>query len=268
MLPDLTELATAVREAAREELLPRFASVKRELKSDGSVVTVADKSMQERMLVTLADTWPHYRLLGEEMSAQEQAELLADPGAGLWILDPLDGTSNFAAGIPFFSVSLALMVSGEVVLGVVYDADRDESFSARKGGGAWLNGELLKKPDQTLPLKRAIAAVDFKRLRPDLVARFAAEPPYASQRSFGSVALDWCWVAAGRFHVYLHGRQRLWDYAAGQLMLSEAGGYSCTLQGDPVLAPHEKSRSALAALHPNHYDESSGWIIGTDPAGS
>ncbi len=264
MLPELTDLATAVREAAREELLPRFASVKRELKRDGSVVTVADRGMQERMRVTLVQTWPDYRLLGEEMNPQEQADLLADPGAGLWILDPLDGTSNFAAGIPFFSVSLGLMIAGEVVLGVVYDPDRDENFTARRSGGAWLNGEPLKKPDQSLPLKRAIAAVDFKRLRPNLVARFAAHPPYASQRSFGSVALDWCWVAAGRFHVYLHGRQRLWDYAAGQLILSEAGGYSCSLQGGPVLDPREESRSALAALDRGLYEEWRGWVLGTD----
>ena len=262
MLPDLTELSAAVREAAREELLPRFASVKRELKSDGSVVTVADRGMQERMLVTLAEAWPDFRLLGEEMPSEEQARLVANPGAGLWILDPLDGTSNFAAGIPFFSVSLALLVAGEVVLGVVYDPDRDESFTARKGGGAWLNGEPLEKPAQSLPLKRAIAAVDFKRLPAELASRFTGKPPYASQRSFGSVALDWCWVAAGRFHVYLHGRQRLWDYAAGQLILSEAGGYSCTLQGTPVVELGNEPRSALASLDRELYDDWRRWILG------
>ncbi len=260
MLPDLTELSAAVRDAAREELLPRFASVKRELKSDGSVVTVADKGMQARMLVTLAETWPGYRLLGEEMSAEEQARLVADPGAGLWILDPLDGTSNFAAGIPFFSVSLALLVAGEIVLGVVYDPDRDESFTARKNDGAWLNGEPLERPAQSLPLKRAIAAVDFKRLPAALAGRFAEKPPYASQRSFGSVALDWCWVAAGRFHVYLHGRQRLWDYAAGQLILAEAGGYSCTLQGTPVLELSNEPRSAVAGLDRDLFEQWRRWI--------
>ncbi|MDJ0890978.1 MAG: inositol monophosphatase, partial [Gammaproteobacteria bacterium] len=163
MLPDLNDLAAAVREAAREELLPRFAAVKRELKSDGSVVTVADRGMQERMRETLAETWPAYRLLGEEMSSEQQAALLAQPGPGLWILDPLDGTSNFAAGIPFFSVSLALLVDGEIVLGIVYDPNRGECFAARKGSGAWLNGAPLQQPEQSLQLKRAIAAVDFKR---------------------------------------------------------------------------------------------------------
>ncbi len=267
MIPDLTELSAAIREAARDELLPRFASVKRELKSDGSLVTVADRSMQERMLVTLAEAWPDFRLLGEEMSHDEQARLVTDPGAGLWILDPLDGTSNFSAGIPFFSVSLALLVAGEVVLGVVYDPDRDESFTARKDGGAWLNGEPLEKPAQSLPLKRAIAAVDFKRLPAELAKRISEQPPYASQRSFGSVALDWCWVAAGRFHVYLHGRQRLWDYAAGQLILSEAGGYSCTLKGTPVFELSNEPRSALASLDRELYGEWCRWIQGNaDPA--
>ena len=264
MLPDLTDLAAAVREAAREELLPRFAAVKRELKSDGSVVTVADRGMQERMLLTLAETWPDYGLLGEEMSSAEQAALLAEPGAGLWILDPLDGTSNFAAGIPFFSVSLALLVAGEIVLGVVHDPTRDETFTARKEDGAWLNGEPLERPADSLPLKRAIGAVDFKRLPARLAIRFAEHPPYASQRSLGSVALDWCWVAAGRFHVYLHGRQRLWDYAAGQLILDEAGGSSCTLEDTPVLKLGNEPRSALASLDPGLFGEWRQWILGAD----
>ena len=262
MLPNLNDLAAAVREAAREELLPRFAAVKRELKSDGSVVTVADRGMQERMRVTLAETWPAFALLGEEMSSEQQAALLAEPGPGLWILDPLDGTSNFAAGIPFFSVSLALLVDGEIVLGVVYDPNRGECFTARKDSGAWLNGAPLQKPEQSLLLKRAIAAVDFKRLPAELATRFTVQPPYASQRSLGSVALDWCWVAAGRFHVYLHGRQRLWDYAAGQLILAEAGGHSCTLEGAAVVALGNEPRSALASLDHALYEEWRGWVLG------
>ena len=76
--------------------------------------------------------------------------------------------------------------------------------------------------------------IDFKRLDGPLATRLATEIPYASQRSFGSVALDWCWLAAGRCHIYLHGRSHLWDYAAGELILAEAGGYSCTLDGEPV----------------------------------
>ena len=261
-VPDLTNITAAVRKAAREQLLPRFASVKRELKSDGSIVTVADRAMQEHMRVTLAESWPEFQLLGEEMSPVEQADLMANPRAGLWVLDPLDGTSNFTAGLPFFSVSLALLIGGKPVLGVVYDPERDECFSARRNGGAWLNGEPLGNPTQSLPLKGAIAAVDFKRLPSALARRLAENPPYASQRSLGSVALDWCWLAAGRFHVYLHGKQKIWDYAAGQLVLSEAGGYSCTLDDEPVFRLGNEPRSALAALERGLYEEWHAWILG------
>ena len=260
LLPDLERLAELIRGIAREELLPRLGNVARELKSDASVVTEADRAAQERLRAELAARWPGYRLLGEEMSAAEQGALLAAPGDGLWIVDPLDGTSNFAAGIPFFSVSVALLGPRGVELGVVYDPSRDECFRARRGGGARLGDTLLRPASFGLPLERTIAAVDFKRLSADLAVRLAEAPPYASQRSFGSVALDWCWVAAGRFHVYLHGRQKLWDYAAGSLILAEAGGRALTLEGQAVPVAGITPRSAVAALDPELFRAWCDWL--------
>jgi myo-inositol-1(or 4)-monophosphatase len=260
MLPELTELSAVVCELAREELVPRFARVEREIKRDRSVVTVADTAMQERLEGELADRWPQYRLLGEETDGHEQRRLMSAPGAGLWIVDPLDGTSNFAAGIPFFSVSVALMLDGEVVLGVVYDPAQDECFTAAKGAGAFLNQQPLAVAGSGLPLRQAIAGVDFKRLPARLAERLVREPPYSSQRSFGSVALDWCWVAADRFHVYLHGKQKLWDYAAGQLVLDEAGGFSCTLDGESAPRPSTEPRSAVAALHHDLFGQWCRWL--------
>ncbi|MDE2121884.1 MAG: inositol monophosphatase, partial [Betaproteobacteria bacterium] len=90
--------------------------------------------------------------------------------------------------------------------------------------------------------------------------RLATAPPYASQRSLGSVALDWCWVAAGRFHLYVHGSQGLWDYAAGLLILAEAGGSAQTLQGDAVFDNSLRKRSALAAVDADLLREWSGWV--------
>jgi myo-inositol-1(or 4)-monophosphatase len=176
------------------------------------------------------------------------------------VLDPLDGTSNFAAGIPCFSVSLALLRQGRCALGLVYDPLRDECFRAVRGGGAFLNGARLGPRDTARSLDRAIAAVDFKRLPPDLAAHLAARPPYASQRSFGSVALDWCWVAAGRFHIYLHGKQFLWDYAAGHLILDEAGGRSSTLAGGEVFALSVDPSSAVAGLSPALFEQWFAWL--------
>ncbi len=249
MHASIETLQEIVISAAREELLPRFAQVKRSHKTDGSILTEADLAMHSRLEQALQKQWPQYQFMGEEMSTEQQQAMLQDTSAGVWCLDPLDGTSNFAAGIPYFSVSLSLIKGGEVVIGLVYDPTRDECFCAVKGEGARLNGKPL---DASAPpsLKKCTALIDFKRLRPEQAQRLVTEMPYGSQRSFGSVALDWCWIAAGRCHVYLHGKQHIWDYSAGYLILHEAGGCSVTLEGESVFRPTLTARSALAARDP------------------
>ena len=248
MPTELETLRKLLRQHAEQELLSRFEQVDREFKRDGSIVTEADLAMQASLRRALAGQWPGIPLLGEEMPAAEQASLLDAADGPVWILDPLDGTSNFSAGIPFFSVSLALIRDGRPMLGLVYDPVRDECFAAARGQGAWLNARILGSSMPELPLARCTACVDFKRLKPGLARRLAEAPPYSSQRSFGSVALDWCWIAAGRVHLYLHGRQKLWDYAAGCLILEEAGGHSVGLDGEPVFQGNLEPRSAVAAL--------------------
>jgi len=261
-LPPLKILRSLVRMCAQEELLPRFADVGRDLKRDGSVVTEADHAMQDRVQQELAAHWPQYAFLGEEMPAREHARLADAGDPGLWILDPLDGTSNFASGVPFFSVSLALLVNGQVEIGLVYDPVRDEAFYAQRGVGAWLNGlSLGTRAPLNFPLARAIAVVDFKRLETELAATLGAEPPYGSQRNFGSSALDWCWLADGRFHIYLHGGQKLWDYAAGCLILQEAGGQSVTLEDEPVFATGLTPRSVVAARDPELFQAWRRWVF-------
>jgi myo-inositol-1(or 4)-monophosphatase len=237
MLPNLDDLSTLVKTIAREELLPRFAHAERRFKADGSIVTEADVAMQKRLTECLNERYPQFELLGEEMDEARQRELLTRSERGLWCLDPLDGTSNFAAGLPFFGVSLALLMGAESVLGLVYDPIRDECFAAERGRGAWLNGVRLACAPPDLPLGRCIAMIDFKRLGRMLAAELVTRPPYGSQRNLGSSVLEWCWLAAGRFHVYLHGKQKLWDYAAGALILAEAGGRAETLRGEPIFMP-------------------------------
>lgn len=246
-------LIQAVREVAQQELVPRFRKVTHQLKSDGSIVTEADHAMQQRMIEVLQQQWPQIPLLGEEMSAEKQQQLLDNGDRGLWLLDPLDGTSNYAAGIPYFCVSLALLHKGEVLLAIIYDPLRDECFSAEKGKGAWLNGDPLLAPRAVRPLKQGIALIDLKRLSAELAARVVSQPPYSSQRNLGSGALDWCYVASGRVDVYLHGGQKLWDYAAGQLILAESQGYASTLEGAPVLARELTPRSVVAAADETNF---------------
>ena len=261
---DLKKLRILVANAAREDLLPRFNRVARGEKADGSVVTEADLATQQYLQDALRAAYPEAVFLGEEMSSIEQQKMLQSEQP-LWCLDPLDGTRNFVSGIPHFAISLALLHRQQVELGIVYDPERDECFTALKGQGAWLNDKPIEKQPLAIALDQSTAIIDFKRLPTDLSARLAQEHPYASQRSFGSAALDWCWLAAGRCHVYLHGRSNLWDYAAGHLVFQEAGGYSSTLQGDPFFTYALTPRAAVAALDKNMFDAWTEWLgISTD----
>lgn len=261
---DQQRLHRLIRDAGKEELLPRFARVSASLKDDGSFVTEADVIVQGKLSSALLDLYPGSVVLGEEMPAAEQARCLS-LGRPLWCLDPLDGTSNFSVGIPYYSISLALIENGSVVLGVVYDPVRDELFHADESSPAMLNGVPIKaldisdSPSQS-DLKQSIALVDFKRLDPVLAARIAASPPYKSQRSFGSVALDWCWLTTNRVDVYLHGRSNIWDYAAGNFIFQRAGGFSCTLDGEPIFTPNLKARSCVAAVNRKLFDDWVGFL--------
>lgn len=258
-LSGLQNLEVLLVDAAETELLPRLYQVSAGQKADGSLITEADLALQQHLMAALAEMYPDIPVLGEEMPAEEQQAMLEDSRQGVWCLDPLDGTRNFACGFPVFAISLALIRQGKVELGLVYDPVRRESFSAAKDQGAWLNGEPLTSQVET-PLASALALIDFKRLPVDLAQRLVTAAPYPSQRSIGSGALDWCWLAAGRVQVYLHGRQQLWDYAAGQLILAEAGGQAVTLQGEAVFVNQLRPRSIVAGCNAAVFSEWADWL--------
>ncbi len=258
--PNLFRLVAIIREIADRELPQRFCCHSGSRKSDGSLVTEADVVMQDALEQALDAEWPEFAFLGEEMSEPEQRRALEHSDSGVWCIDPLDGTSNFSAGVPYYAVSVALIRNGRVEMGVVYDPSRKECFSGVRGEGAWMNDQRLEPQHLSSPLSDGMALIDLKRLTPELASRLAANPPYKSQRSFGAVALDWCWLAAGRCHVYLHGQQKLWDYAAGHLILEEAGGSALTLEGEPVFSPTLTPRSAAAALDPDVFGQWTAWL--------
>lgn len=221
---DATNLRDLVIDAAEAEILPRFQQIRSHRKADGSLVTEADLAVQRRLTEQLKAIYPEIPLLGEEMTPAEQRRVMHSAKEGFWCLDPLDGTSNYVAGMPCFATSLAYIRDGAVRIGIIYDPLRKECFHALEGGGSWLNGERLQLAPRVRELKSCVAMVDFKRLTHRLASELATHPPYRSQRSIGSVALDWCWLAAGRLQLYLHGGAKLWDYAAGSLIYREAGG--------------------------------------------
>ncbi|MCF6299239.1 MAG: inositol monophosphatase [Thiomicrorhabdus sp.] len=248
------QLKSGLVQLAKTEVLARFEKVSVETKQDGSLLTEADTQMQLKTQAFLEKNWPEFAFLGEESTTESQEKSM-NSQTGCWILDPVDGTSNFAIGIPVYTVSLALMVQGNIVAGLVYDPSRDELFAARQGQGAELNHQPLMAKTAKTALSQCSSIVDFKRLKTDLAIRLVTQAPYASQRSFGSVALDWCWIAAGRGQVYLHGSQNIWDYAAGWLILEEAGGQSQTLDQQTVLLAKVEKRSAIAATTPELFKE-------------
>jgi len=256
---NLSILKQIIISAARAELLPRFADVQRSIKTDGSFVTEADLATQARILRELQEYYPYTTILGEEMTAAEQRALLSNSDS-LWCLDPLDGTSNFAVGTPYYAISLAMIERGVPTLGIVYDPNRDECFVGLRGQGAFLNDMPLQVKPVELPLSRCTALVDFKRLPSRLAMNLVGQQPYASQRSFGSVALDWCWMAASRFHLYLHGSSNIWDYSAGLLIFNEAGGCSSTLEGEAIFVNDLTKRSSVGALDQVTYEEWYGWL--------
>lgn len=252
-------LCEVVRDVAAAEVMPRYLKVAHQRKSDGSLFTAADLAAQDRLSQLLPRIVPA-PVIGEEMPLEVQKQRWAAGSEGVWCVDPIDGTSNFVNGLPYFAISVALMRHGRSVLGVVYDPVADEMFSAERGAGAFLNGERLPIREYVPELRRAMAQVDFKRLSAPLARALAASPPFSSQRNFGASTLEWCYVAAGRFDVYLHGGQKLWDYAAGSLILEESGGSMCSLDNDDFWADPEWKRSVVAARTPELFAAWVGWV--------
>lgn len=255
----LDAVIAAVKTVAQQEIMPRYLCVARQHKSDGSLFTEADLAVQEALSDALRKIYPG-TVVGEEMPEQQQVEQWLAGDAGLWCMDPIDGTSNFVNGLPYFAVSVALMRQGRSVLGVVYDPVADEIFYAEKGKGAYLNGVKLPIRTQVPALSSAMANVDLKRLDRKLAQAISSVPPYSSQRNYGASALEWCYTAAGRFDLYLHGGQKLWDYAAGCLILEEAGGRMCGFDQDDFWAEPLWQRSVIAALDPGLFLQWRDWV--------
>jgi myo-inositol-1(or 4)-monophosphatase len=198
-------------------------------KGEVDLVTEIDEQAERVIREELLGTFPSYGML-----AEEGGELAGDDDAR-WIVDPLDGTTNYAHRLPIFCVSIALERDGEVVLGVVHDPMYEETFVAEQGRGATLNGEPIKVSD-TDELIRALIATGFPYDRAEmpealeLFGRFAATTQ--GMRRLGSAALDLCYVAAGRIDGYYERGIWLWDLAAGSVILQEAGGKLTNYRGD------------------------------------
>ena len=155
-------------------------------------------------------------------------------------------------------------------MAVIYDPVRDECFAAIRGQGTWINDQRLQIKDKKIAIQRAIALVDFKRLKDPLRQRLVNAPPYASQRNVGSCALEWAWMSAQRGQLYLHGSQKLWDMASGILIFEEAGGFGETLGGESVFRCDLTPRSVIASPYEDLFSAWCEWLreVGTSTVSS
>jgi len=204
-------------------------------KGPGDFVTRADREAEKLLREDLLGGRPTYGFLGEESAETEGA----DP-TRRWIVDPLDGTTNFLHGLPHWAVSIALEHKGEIVSAVVFDAAKDEMFWAEKGGGAWMNESRLRVSGRRQMIESIFATgVPFggRGTLPATLQDLARLMPVcAGVRRWGAASLDLAYVAAGRYDGYWERGVHIWDIAAGTLLVREAGGLvSAIREGDDPL---------------------------------
>src|SRR5256714_6938509 len=217
-------------------------------KGDIDLVTEADLAAERLIVERIRSYHPRHAILSEE--AGDVVAIEGARGEYKWIVDPLDGTTNYAHGYPVFCVSIALEHLGSVVVGVVYDPLRDELFAAERGEGATLNGRR-GRVSETDDLNRALLCTGFPydvRERGDFARHFRNFIMSAqSVRRDGAAALDLAYVAAGRFDGFYEEGLRPWDVAAGVLLVEEAGGRGTPQDGPPfdIYRPHLARRYGL-----------------------
>jgi myo-inositol-1(or 4)-monophosphatase len=234
----LNVMIAAARKAARA-LKRDFGELEKlqvSLKGPANFVTAADKRAEETIYAELAKARPGYCFLGEEGGRREGADK-----SHTWIVDPLDGTTNFLHGIPQFAISIALEREGAVVAGLVYNPASEELFLAEKGKGAFLNDQRIRVAARKR-LADSVIACGLPHIgRGDLALAKkelgVMQEQVAGLRRFGAAALDLAWVAAGRLDGYWERDLKPWDMAAGLCLIREAGGYvSDVTGGDDIFA--------------------------------
>jgi myo-inositol-1(or 4)-monophosphatase len=224
--------------------------------SDIDLVTDADLASERLIVDAIRERFPEHDILSEEglggFRDEWEAQASSLPGM-LWLVDPLDGTVSFAHGYPFWGVTLALAQDDEVVLGVVHDPLREQTFWAERGGGAWCDGQPIEVSTVS-DLRQALVATGFAYGRATLVednlVEFASVMPRVQGiRRAGAAVLDLAYVAAGRLDGYWEMYLQPWDWAAGQLLVREAGGTVTDLGGGAWSLSTERIVASNGHLH-------------------
>ena len=211
------------------------------------LVTDADRAAEDAALGLIRARFPDHAILAEESGASGRS-------SHVWIVDPLDGTSNYAHGMPHFCVSVACQVQGALEVGVIYEPLRDELFTASRGGGARLNGQVIHPTDvdEVHHAQLGTGMPYWVHERPEPVVKLLDAFLRRAQgiRRFGSAALDLAWVACGRFDGFFELGLKPWDVAAGILLVREAGGVVTSMDGGEVDLAKGEILAAGSKLHP------------------
>lgn len=232
--PNMAVMIKAAEKAARS-LNRDFGEVEQlqvSQKGPGDFVSAADRRAEKIIFEELQYARPNFSFLMEESGRVEGKDK-----DNVWIIDPLDGTSNFLHGLPHWCISIALETKGEVVAGLVYDPVKDEMFTAEKGGGAFVQRRKRLRVSGRNDFIMGMIATGAPRRSLEKRARFNAEfaavqKAGANMRRFGAAALDLAYVAAGRYEGFWERDLSPWDVAAGILIVKEAGGFVCDLDAD------------------------------------
>ena len=250
-MADYIEVCEKAVRGAGAILLDRIGRVKVRQKGPSDLVTEADLASQRFVRKAILDAFPDHQVLGEEDESGVATQ--RSTGRPRWIVDPLDGTTNYVHQVPFFAVSLALEQGGSLLVGAVYHPSADEYFLALPGRGAYRNGVRIHASSVT-SLGDALVSVGFPAaLTPDCPdLRLFNEAVLVSQsiRRTGSVALNLAYVAAGLFDAAWSYSAKVWDVAAGKLLIREAGGMVTSFAGEDL--PLEHGPMLAAANRPLH----------------
>jgi myo-inositol-1(or 4)-monophosphatase len=221
---DLSPVCESAARAGARELLAWRGRFQTREKAPADLVTDADLASQAAVRAEIASRFPTHGFVGEE---QDSAAGMFDGDQFVWLVDPLDGTTNYVHGYPCYAVSVAVARGGELLAGVIYDPLADECFAARLGQGAWLNGTRVHTSDARSVADALVAVSLPPRIRrdaPDLVDFIRAVQVSQAVRRSGSAALNLAYVACGRLDAFWATHIHAWDVAAGVLLIREAGG--------------------------------------------
>jgi myo-inositol-1(or 4)-monophosphatase len=246
MLHDPLLLTTAIEAVVRAGDMMTAAqgrAIRVDKKSEIDLVTEVDVEIERMFRQLVSERFPDHAVLGEEFGGTA-----AVPDGPCWVFDPIDGTTNFAHGLPIFCASLALEVAGVAEIATVYDPTRRELFTAERGGGAFLNGQPIRVSRAALLIEAMLVTgfpYDVHARLDEVVALFKAFVGRArAVRRLGSAALDLCYVAAGRMDGFWEHGLNPWDVAGGALLVSEAGGRVSGMAGE---AFSSRGRSVVAS---------------------